>query len=226
MNFQRGRKHEELEMNLVPLIDVLLVIIIFLVVSATFSRINELQINLPTADASKPPERVEQIEELRKRFQSLNQTFRRDIGGKPPIRRDDRVPDPCPELLDKLDKIGPEGVGRELHTRGLALLVIAIVSYRNIHNLIESDRWVAHTHQVRSEIADLLVQLVDAETGARGYVITGVESYLEPYQSALDRIRKDLDEVRTLTADNPQQQRRLGENLLDDEAGNAFDDFH
>lgn len=51
MNFRRGRGHEELEINLVPLIDVLLVIIIFLVVSATFSRINELQINLPTAEA-------------------------------------------------------------------------------------------------------------------------------------------------------------------------------
>lgn len=54
MDFRRGRKHEELEMNLIPLIDVLLVIIIFLVVSATFSRINELQINLPTADATTP----------------------------------------------------------------------------------------------------------------------------------------------------------------------------
>src|SRR3989338_3721731 len=52
MNFQRGRRHEDLEINLVPLIDVLLVIIIFLVVSATFSRINELQINLPTAQAN------------------------------------------------------------------------------------------------------------------------------------------------------------------------------
>ena len=52
MNFQRGRRHEELEMNLVPLIDVLLVIIIFLVVSATFSRTSELHINLPTAEAN------------------------------------------------------------------------------------------------------------------------------------------------------------------------------
>ena len=52
MNFQRGKRHEDLEMNLVPLIDVLLVIIIFLVVSATFSRTSELQINLPTAEAN------------------------------------------------------------------------------------------------------------------------------------------------------------------------------
>jgi biopolymer transport protein ExbD len=57
MNFQRGRRHEELEMNLVPLIDVLLVIIIFLVVSATFSRTSELQINLPTAEANTPLEK-------------------------------------------------------------------------------------------------------------------------------------------------------------------------
>ena len=57
MNFQRGKKHEDLEMNLVPLIDVLLVIIIFLVVSATFSRVSELQINLPTAEANSPEEK-------------------------------------------------------------------------------------------------------------------------------------------------------------------------
>ena len=52
MNFQRGKKHQDLEMNLVPLIDVLLVIIIFLVVNATFARMSELQINLPTAAAN------------------------------------------------------------------------------------------------------------------------------------------------------------------------------
>ena len=57
MNFQRGRRHEDLEVNLVPLIDVLLVIIIFLVVSATFSRISELHINLPTADANAPQDK-------------------------------------------------------------------------------------------------------------------------------------------------------------------------
>lgn len=48
-------------MNLIPLIDVLLVIIIFLVVSATFSRINELQINLPTADANAPQDKPSMV---------------------------------------------------------------------------------------------------------------------------------------------------------------------
>jgi biopolymer transport protein ExbD len=61
MNFQRGRAHEELEINLVPLIDVLLVIIIFLIVSATFSRTSELQINLPTAEANSPQDKPKVI---------------------------------------------------------------------------------------------------------------------------------------------------------------------
>lgn len=62
MNFQRGKKHEELEINFIPLIDVLLVIIIFLIVSATFSRTNELQINLPTATANAPQDKPVMIE--------------------------------------------------------------------------------------------------------------------------------------------------------------------
>ncbi|MDP3744644.1 MAG: biopolymer transporter ExbD [Methylotenera sp.] len=62
MNFQRGKRYEDLEINLVPLIDVLLVIIIFLIVSATFARTNELQINLPTAEANVPQEKPLMIE--------------------------------------------------------------------------------------------------------------------------------------------------------------------
>ena len=62
MDFQRGKKHEDLEMNLVPLIDVLLVIIIFLVVSTTFARMSELQINLPTAQASAPEDKPKVID--------------------------------------------------------------------------------------------------------------------------------------------------------------------
>ncbi len=60
-------------------------------------------------------ERIEQIEELRRRFQSLNQTLRRDIAGKPPIRRDEAVPDPCPDLLEKLDRIKKQRVNQTAH---------------------------------------------------------------------------------------------------------------
>ena len=53
MDFRRGRKREEPEINLIPFIDVLLVILIFLMVSTTYSKFTELQITLPTADAEK-----------------------------------------------------------------------------------------------------------------------------------------------------------------------------
>ena len=61
MNFQRGQAREELEINLVPLIDVLLVILIFLMVTTTYSKFAELEINLPEAAAEKQPERPNEI---------------------------------------------------------------------------------------------------------------------------------------------------------------------
>ncbi len=61
MNFRPARQREEPEINLIALIDVLLVILIFLMVTTTSSRFSELQINLPTAEASKPDERPNQI---------------------------------------------------------------------------------------------------------------------------------------------------------------------
>ena len=49
MNFQRGRRHEEPEINLIPMIDVLLVILIFLMTTTSYAKFSELQINLPQA---------------------------------------------------------------------------------------------------------------------------------------------------------------------------------
>lgn len=61
MNFRRGRGEEPLEINLVPLIDVMMVILIFLMITTTYSKYTELQINLPTADAEKQLERPNEI---------------------------------------------------------------------------------------------------------------------------------------------------------------------
>ena len=62
MNFQRGRYKEEPEINLVPLIDVMMVILIFLMITTTYSKYTELQINLPTADADRQQDRLDQID--------------------------------------------------------------------------------------------------------------------------------------------------------------------
>jgi biopolymer transport protein ExbD len=64
MNFQRGRQKEHLEINLVPLIDVMMVILIFLMITTTYSKYTELQINLPSADADKQLERSNEVNVL------------------------------------------------------------------------------------------------------------------------------------------------------------------
>jgi biopolymer transport protein ExbD len=61
VNFQRGKEREPLEINLVPLIDVMMVILIFLMITTTYSKYTELQINLPTADAEKQLERQNEL---------------------------------------------------------------------------------------------------------------------------------------------------------------------
>jgi biopolymer transport protein ExbD len=61
MNFRGYQAKENLEINLIPLIDVLLVILIFLMITTTYSKFAELQINLPTADAQKQLERPNEI---------------------------------------------------------------------------------------------------------------------------------------------------------------------
>lgn len=59
MNFQRGRQKEEPEINLVPMIDVLLVILIFLVITTTYSKFAELEINLPQSAADAVDKNIE-----------------------------------------------------------------------------------------------------------------------------------------------------------------------
>lgn len=62
MNFRKGQRREDPEINLIPFIDVLLVILIFLMVTTTYSKFTELQITLPTADAQKAAEQPNQID--------------------------------------------------------------------------------------------------------------------------------------------------------------------
>jgi len=64
VNFQRGKQKEPLEINLVPLIDVMMVILIFLMITTTYSKYTELQINLPTADSQKQLERSNEVSVL------------------------------------------------------------------------------------------------------------------------------------------------------------------
>src|SRR5262249_43222571 len=77
--------------------------------------------------------------------------------------------------------------------------------------LIENDKWVAHTNLVRRDVADLLLQITNAETGQRGYVVTGQDEFLQPYHDARERIDVVYAHVLQLTNDNEAQQTRLKE---------------
>jgi methyl-accepting chemotaxis protein len=92
---------------------------------------------------------------------------------------------------------------------GLVLLTICVVGFRTTDRLIENDELVGHTQSVRTKLARLQAALTDAETGQRGYLLTGSDAYLAPYEAALSEIKTLLDDTRTLTADNPDEQRRL-----------------
>lgn len=73
----------------------------------------------------------------------------------------------------------------------------------------EADRWVAHTLKVQRSVVNLFSDLQEAETGQRGFLLTGNEDYLEPFTRAEAEIPQSLDELHQLTFDNPTQQEAL-----------------
>lgn len=90
---------------------------------------------------------------------------------------------------------------------GLAFFAVSgTIAYRNVQTLRDSDVAVRHTHAVLIALDELLSTTQDAETGQRGYLLTGSQTYLEPYNSAVAALAARMDTVATLTRDNPAQQ--------------------
>ena len=87
--------------------------------------------------------------------------------------------------------------------------VVGIVSYLSVVRLNENAARVERTHEVLSSLELLLAAATDSETAERGYVITGDESYLEPYRDAGAVIDGQTRRLRELTADDRAQQQRL-----------------
>jgi diguanylate cyclase (GGDEF)-like protein/PAS domain S-box-containing protein len=91
------------------------------------------------------------------------------------------------------------------------LLAVGFISYRNTRKLIRDSNLVAHSHDVLDELDGTLSAIKDAETGQRGYIITGDEEYLKPYKTALPVINHHLEQLRQLTITDSEQPRRLAE---------------
>ncbi len=90
----------------------------------------------------------------------------------------------------------------------VALAVIAalgIGAYLSTEQLLETNRGVVHTHQVIEKLESVLSTLKDAETGQRGFVLTGEKEYLEPYAAASGLLGREIDGLGSLVSDDPVQ---------------------
>ena len=89
------------------------------------------------------------------------------------------------------------------------LLLNTWFAYHNIRQMHDDARMVDHTHHVLAALESIISLAKDAETGQRGYIITGEPSYLEPYNAALSAINEPVRTLEQLTRDNPAQQARI-----------------
>ena len=97
---------------------------------------------------------------------------------------------------------------------GFVLIIVVLigtlfVGLANLRNVYETGEVVAHTFAVKDSLDELLATMIDAETGERGFIITGAASYLEPYDRARAATSSRIARLRALTADNREQQADL-----------------
>ncbi|MFI5125076.1 MAG: CHASE3 domain-containing protein, partial [Chitinophagales bacterium] len=90
----------------------------------------------------------------------------------------------------------------------LLLLGSSLASYISIQNLLGSSDMVSHTYKVIAELDNVTAPVRDAESAQRGFIISNDPSYLDPFHGAFQLSLNSLEEVKTLTADNPVEQER------------------
>lgn len=94
----------------------------------------------------------------------------------------------------------------------LALSILGVMTLAtalSVGNYVKGIKLAAHTREVIKEITDVQLDITAAETGQRGYIITGKAMYAAPYTEAKQKLVVDLQKVRTLTSDNPAQQENV-----------------
>ena len=87
----------------------------------------------------------------------------------------------------------------------LLLIVSAIASYASIKGLLKSQEEVAHTNHIINKLENVISALKDAETGQRGFLLTGKERFLEPYTGSLPKAYSLISEIKGLSAENDLQ---------------------
>jgi len=102
---------------------------------------------------------------------------------------------------------------KKLFSTFAAILVLssALIGFAlmNMGKLLETGRWNTHTYKVLQSSESMLLNMVNIETGLRGYVASGDEKFLEPLKQGRKDFGAAFAEAKTLTSDNPTQQARL-----------------
>jgi PAS domain S-box-containing protein len=91
----------------------------------------------------------------------------------------------------------------------LALIVNAAFTVVDVRRIAKANAWVSHTHDVLGTLQAVRSSLLDAETGQRGFIITGDPAYLEPYLAGVNAVSERLEDLAELIRDNPAQQQRI-----------------
>jgi PAS domain S-box-containing protein len=91
----------------------------------------------------------------------------------------------------------------------LLTIFIGVSSWRGARRAEQDAYWVSHTHEVMQTIQRTSRHVIEAETSARAFALTGQDPLLSNYRKARVSILEDENTLRHLTADNPGQQRRL-----------------
>jgi PAS domain S-box-containing protein len=91
----------------------------------------------------------------------------------------------------------------------LLTILVGLSSWRGARRAEQDEYWVSHTHEVMETVQRTLRHVIEAETSARAFALTGQEPLLANYQKSHENISTDEDALRRLTADNLSQQRRL-----------------
>lgn len=84
----------------------------------------------------------------------------------------------------------------------IAVVVLGVLLASGLERSRDADRWVEHTQTALKQLQSITTQLLDAETGQRGYLLTGQEEYLAPYNEAVAGHREQLTRLLDIVADD------------------------
>ena len=96
-----------------------------------------------------------------------------------------------------------------LAATALVLSALLLLEWQGGTAAVESFEWVSHTLEIQRELATVEARMSEAESGQRGYLLTGQPRFLTPYTAATNDIRARLLNLRSLVSGNSAQQRRL-----------------